>query len=64
MNATALELIAQAPQTIAPAVGFTMVNLRPYDAPTAQAVTLVGQIYIVIFGFIFVSHSVFDRWAF
>ena len=64
VNATALELIAQAPQTIAPAVGFTMVNLRPYDAPTAQAVTLVGQIYIVIFGFIFVSHSVFDRWAF
>lgn len=49
MNATALQLVAQAPQTLSPAVGFAMVNLRPYTAPVAQAVTLVGQIYIVIF---------------
>lgn len=49
VNATALQLVAQAPQTLSPAVGFAMVNLRPYTAPVAQAVTLVGQIYIVIF---------------
>ena len=29
-NATALQLIAAAPQTIAPAISWTMINLRPY----------------------------------
>lgn len=55
VNATALQLVNQAPQTLAPAVGYKMVNLRPYTAPVAQAVTLVGQIYLCIFAFIFVS---------
>ncbi|TBU27609.1 hypothetical protein BD311DRAFT_723883 [Dichomitus squalens] len=50
-NATALQLIATAPQTIAPAISWTMVNLRPYNAPAAQAVTLVGNIFLCIFSF-------------
>lgn len=29
-NSTALQMIANAPQTISPAVSWTMVNLRPY----------------------------------
>ncbi len=29
-NSTALQLIASAPQTIAPGISWTMVNLRPY----------------------------------
>ena len=29
-NSTALQMIANAPQTITPAVSWTMVNLRPY----------------------------------
>ena len=29
-NATALQLIATAPQTIAPGISWTMINLRPY----------------------------------
>ena len=62
VNTTALELVAQAPQTLAPAIGYQMVNLRPYDAPAAQAVTLVGQIYIVIFAFIFVYIHTFLIW--
>jgi hypothetical protein len=32
-------------------VGWTTVNLRPYTAPVATAVTLVGQIFIIIFTF-------------
>lgn len=30
VNDTAFELLAQAPMTLSPAVGWTMVNLRPY----------------------------------
>lgn len=48
-NSTALQMIAQAPQTISPAISWTMVNLRPYNAPAAQAVTLVGNIFLCIF---------------
>ncbi|TDL23497.1 hypothetical protein BD410DRAFT_768789 [Rickenella mellea] len=51
-NATALGLFVQAPATVVPGVSWTMNNLRPYTAPVAQAVTLVGQIYICIFAFI------------
>ncbi|KAI0739998.1 hypothetical protein C8Q80DRAFT_208199 [Daedaleopsis nitida] len=50
-NATALRLIANAPQTITPGISWTMVNLRPYNAPAAQAVTLVGNIFLCIFAF-------------
>ncbi|KAI8976311.1 hypothetical protein BD414DRAFT_467212 [Trametes punicea] len=50
-NSTALQMIANAPQTISPAIGWTMVNLRPYQAPAAQAVTLVGNIFLCIFSF-------------
>ncbi|KAI0357269.1 hypothetical protein OH77DRAFT_1399501 [Trametes cingulata] len=50
-NATALQMIANAPQTISPAISWTMVNLRPYQAPAAQAATLVGNIFLCIFAF-------------
>ncbi|KAM5536444.1 hypothetical protein V8D89_009880 [Ganoderma adspersum] len=50
-NSTALQLIATAPQTIAPGISWTMVNLRPYTAPAAQAATLVGNIFLCIFSF-------------
>ncbi|KIR35936.1 endoplasmic reticulum protein [Cryptococcus deuterogattii MMRL2647] len=51
-NATALSLVAQAPTTITNAVWFSMNNLRPYNQPVAQAITLVGLIYMLIFSFI------------
>ncbi|KAI0759545.1 hypothetical protein BD413DRAFT_273447 [Trametes elegans] len=50
-NSTALQMIANAPQTISPAISWTMVNLRPYQAPAAQAATLVGNIFLCIFAF-------------
>ncbi|KAI0820843.1 hypothetical protein BC628DRAFT_1422520 [Trametes gibbosa] len=50
-NSTALQMIANAPQTISPAISWTMVNLRPYTAPAAQAATLVGNIFLCIFSF-------------
>lgn len=59
-NSTALQMIANAPQTISPAIGWTMINLRPYTAPTAQAVTLVGNIFLCIFAFMIVSLSPFS----
>ncbi|KAF7981526.1 hypothetical protein HWV62_33103 [Athelia sp. TMB] len=51
VNATALALWAQAPLTMAPGVSWTEVNVRPFTAPVATAVTLVGQIYMCIFTF-------------
>ncbi|KAI0791207.1 hypothetical protein C8Q75DRAFT_864980 [Abortiporus biennis] len=51
VNDTALHLIAVAPQTIMPAISWTTINLRPYTAPAAQAVTLVGNIFLCIFAF-------------
>ncbi|EKM59708.1 uncharacterized protein PHACADRAFT_181681 [Phanerochaete carnosa HHB-10118-sp] len=52
VNQTAVQLLSQAPQTISPAISWTVVNLRPYTTPTAQAVTLVGNIFLTIFTFI------------
>ncbi|THG94903.1 hypothetical protein EW145_g8054 [Phellinidium pouzarii] len=52
VNTTALTNIARAPQTMTPGVGYHTVNLRPYTASVAQAVLLVGQIYLCIFTFI------------
>ncbi|KLO05693.1 hypothetical protein SCHPADRAFT_716122 [Schizopora paradoxa] len=58
VNVTAVQMLAQAPQTISPAVLWTTINLKPYTAPAAQAVTLVGQIYLCIFAFIIcMAHS-------
>ncbi|AAW45796.1 hypothetical protein CNBJ2900 [Cryptococcus deneoformans B-3501A] len=51
-NATALSLVAQAPTTITNDVWYTLNNLRPYNQPVAQAITLVGLIYMLIFSFI------------
>ncbi|TCD67708.1 hypothetical protein EIP91_012004 [Steccherinum ochraceum] len=52
VNATAVQMLSNAPQTIMPAIDYTMVNLRPYTAPAALAVTLVGNIFLIIFGFL------------
>ncbi|KAI0092825.1 hypothetical protein BDY19DRAFT_990504 [Irpex rosettiformis] len=58
VNATAVNLLSQAPQTISPGVAWKTVNLRPYTAPAAQAVTLVGNIFLIIFAFIMtMAHS-------
>jgi hypothetical protein len=51
-NQTAMNLLAQAPSTIVNPVYFTMNNIRPYNQPVAQAITLVGAIYLLIFSFI------------
>ncbi|KLT42363.1 hypothetical protein CC85DRAFT_285597 [Cutaneotrichosporon oleaginosum] len=51
-DAAALARLADAPGTLAAPLGFRPVNLRPYDQPVAQAITLVGLIYMLIFSFI------------
>ncbi|CEL62334.1 Nitrosoguanidine resistance protein SNG1 OS=Saccharomyces cerevisiae (strain ATCC 204508 / S288c) GN=SNG1 PE=1 SV=1 [Rhizoctonia solani AG-1 IB] len=51
-NSTALQALTAAPQTLTTGAWWTTENLRPYNAPVATALTLVGQIYLVIFGFI------------
>lgn len=51
-NATALAALASAPQALTSGAWWTTVNLRPYNAPVATALTLVGQIYLCIFAFI------------
>ncbi|GFZ47651.1 hypothetical protein JCM24511_05397 [Saitozyma sp. JCM 24511] len=56
-NTTAMNLLAQAPTTVTNSVYFTMVNLRPYSQPVAQAITLVGLIYMLIFSFIITMNN-------
>ncbi|KAB5590542.1 Nitrosoguanidine resistance protein SNG1 [Ceratobasidium theobromae] len=51
-NATALQALTSAPQALTSGAWWTTENLRPYDAPVATALTLVGQIYLCIFAFI------------
>lgn len=51
-NVTAIQLLAQAPSTISNSLGFTLVNIRPWNQPVATAITLVGLIYLLIFAFI------------
>jgi hypothetical protein len=51
-DGAAVARLAQAPSTLSAPVGYTPVNLRPYDQPVAQAITLVGLIYMLIFSFI------------
>ncbi|OWZ75777.1 endoplasmic reticulum protein [Cryptococcus neoformans Tu401-1] len=51
-NVTAFRFVAQAPSTITNAVWYSMINLRPYDHPVAQAITLVGLMLMPIFSFI------------
>jgi hypothetical protein len=50
-NATAMNLLAQAPSTISNSVSYQLNNLRPYNQPVATAITLVGLIYMLIFAF-------------
>lgn len=47
-NATALQLLGQAPQTLSQPIWYTMFNVRPYSAQVASAITLVGHIYVII----------------
>jgi len=51
-NATAMNALAQAPTTVSSPVYYTLNNLRPYSQPVANAITLVGLIYMLIFSFI------------
>ncbi|OXC69619.1 hypothetical protein AYX13_01788 [Cryptococcus neoformans] len=51
-DVTAFRFVAQAPSTITNAVWYSMNNLRPYDHPVAQAITLVALMLMPIFSFI------------
>lgn len=51
-NTAALQAVTAAPQTLTSGAWWTTENLRPYTAPVATALTLVGQIYLCIFAFI------------
>ncbi|KAG8686442.1 hypothetical protein FRC08_012504 [Ceratobasidium sp. 394] len=51
-NTTAVQALVSAPQTMTSGAWWTTENLRPYNAPVATALTLVGQIYLCIFAFI------------
>jgi len=50
-NATALQLLSRAPQTLSQPIWYTMSNVRPYTAQVASAITLVGHIYVIIFAY-------------
>ncbi|KAF9509198.1 hypothetical protein BS47DRAFT_1332343 [Hydnum rufescens UP504] len=51
-NATAMAALIAAPQTLTTPISYSMNNLRPYSAPVASALTLVGSIYTIIFAFV------------
>jgi len=50
-NATALQLLSRAPQTLSQPIWYTMSNVRPYTVQVATAITLVGHIYVIIFAY-------------
>lgn len=60
-NATAIQALASAPRTVTPAVFYTTRNLRPFSTPVATAVTLVGQIYMLIIRIIFDTASLMEK---
>ena len=47
-NATALQLLQRAPQTLSQPIWYTMFNVRPYTSQVASAITLVGHIYVIV----------------
>ncbi|CAE6533667.1 unnamed protein product [Rhizoctonia solani] len=51
-DTSALPLLTAAPQILTTGAWWSVDNLRPYNAPVATALTLVGQIYLCIFAFI------------
>ncbi|KAG9120716.1 hypothetical protein FRC07_003669 [Ceratobasidium sp. 392] len=62
-NATALQALVSAPQTLN-GVWWTTMNLRPFTAPVTTALTLVGQIYLCIFAFILTMTNAVARGIF
>jgi hypothetical protein len=50
-NATALQLLSRAPQTLSQPIWYTVFNVRPYTTQVASAITLVGHIYVTIFAY-------------
>ncbi|KAJ9650932.1 hypothetical protein H2198_009768 [Neophaeococcomyces mojaviensis] len=42
---------SQAPQAISPGISFTMLNLRPFDPPSAIPTITIGLIYLIIIAF-------------
>ncbi|KAF9509682.1 hypothetical protein BS47DRAFT_1411675 [Hydnum rufescens UP504] len=62
-NVTAMRGVARAPQTICDVFSYSSLNLRPYTAPVAQSITIVGYIYVVIFAFILTMTSLQERLA-
>ncbi|MCJ1347522.1 hypothetical protein MMC31_005747, partial [Peltigera leucophlebia] len=45
------ETIAQAPQALSPAIGFTSIDLRPFGPATAAPWVSIGLIYLIIIAF-------------
>lgn len=45
------ETIAQAPQALSPAIGFTSIDLRPFGPATATPWVSIGLIYLIIIAF-------------
>ncbi|GFZ51748.1 hypothetical protein JCM24511_09516, partial [Saitozyma sp. JCM 24511] len=56
-NATAVALLAEAPTSVHNSVYYTLTDIRPYDQPVAQAITLVGLIQLLIFAFVITMNN-------
>ncbi|KAF9257619.1 hypothetical protein L218DRAFT_1016242 [Marasmius fiardii PR-910] len=54
-------LLSNAPQVITRPVGYTVINMRPFDIPVATAITFVGLIYLLILSFFFVMIAMSAR---
>ncbi|KAF9510509.1 hypothetical protein BS47DRAFT_1319660 [Hydnum rufescens UP504] len=60
-NVTAMQGVAGAPQTISDVFSYSSLNLRPYTSTTAQALTLVGDIYLNIFAYVLTMAGLLGR---
>lgn len=63
-DARIAEILRTAPQTIISPVGYTLVNLIPFDQPVATAATFVGMLYQLIMSFFVVVRRLLDSTMF
>lgn len=62
-NSTVLSLLSSSPQAITKPIGYSLVNLAPFNQPVGSAITFVGLIYLLILSFFIVMVGLWAREA-
>lgn len=62
-NSTVLSLLSSSPQALTKPIGYSLVNLAPFNQPVGSAITFVGLIYLLILSFFIVMVGLWAREA-